>query len=170
MIVRGLGMNLRIYNFFKHLWSWSYKILVFNSGFNDIARDAVIPVSTQFPHKGMGVVIGSGTRLGENVTIFQHVTTGNRFSIKDCDNAPVIEDDVVVFPYACILGNITVGRGSIIGAHSLVLDDVPPNSVVCGVPARVINKINQEDKNLKCNFKYTEADSSKIYCILVDSK
>ena len=120
------------------LWSKLYKFVIFNSGFNDIAKDAVVPDSTQFVHKGIGVVIGSKTVLGENVTIYQNVTTGNRFSNLGDGPAPVIGNNVIIFANACILGGITIGDNSVIGAHSLVLEDVPPNSVVYGVPAKVI--------------------------------
>lgn len=147
-------MNPRLYHFIKHLFNWIYQILIFNGGHSDIARDAIIPHSTHFMHKAMGVTIGSGTRLGENVTIYQHVTTGNRHHPTNNKNiAPTIEDNVIIFSYACILGGITIGHDSIIGAHSLVLNDIPPNSVAIGIPAKIIHTTKQETISEKLEFR-----------------
>jgi serine O-acetyltransferase len=88
---------------------------------------------------GMGVVIGETAIVGNDVTLYQGVTLGGTGS----DNAsgkrhPTLCDCVFVGNNANILGNITVGANSRVGAGSVVLRDVPPNSTVVGVPAHII--------------------------------
>lgn len=74
--------------------------------------------------------------IGANCWINQQVTIGYR----DRTRAPVIEDDVVVHAGAKIIGDITVGAGSTIGANAVVIADVPPGHTAVGVPARYIPK------------------------------
>lgn len=90
-----------------------------------------------FIDHGMGVVIGETAELGENVTLFQGVTLGGT-SFKKGKRHPTLERNVVVGTGAIVLGPITIGEGSRIGAGSVVVRDVPPSSVVVGIPGRVI--------------------------------
>ncbi|HID86910.1 MAG TPA: serine O-acetyltransferase [Anaerolineae bacterium] len=90
-----------------------------------------------FVDHGMGVVIGETAELGENVTLYQGVTLGGT-SLKKEKRHPTIGDNVVIGAGATVLGPITVGENSRIGANSVVVKDVPPNAVVVGVPGRVI--------------------------------
>lgn len=90
-----------------------------------------------FIDHGMGVVIGETAELGENVTLYQGVTLGGT-SLKREKRHPTLGKNVVVGAGAAILGAITVGEGSRVGGGSVVVKDVPPNSVVVGVPGRVI--------------------------------
>ncbi len=89
-----------------------------------------------FIDHGMGVVIGETTQIGENVTIYQGVTLGGT-SLEKKKRHPTVEDNVVIGAGACVLGPITIGKNSRIGSGSVVVRDVPPNSVVVGVPGRV---------------------------------
>ena len=89
-----------------------------------------------FIDHGMGVVIGQTTVIKDNVTIFQGVTLGGTGKEKG-KRHPNIEDNVVVGTGAKILGNITIGRNSYIGANAVVIKDVPENSTIVGVPGRV---------------------------------
>jgi serine O-acetyltransferase len=84
----------------------------------------------------MGVVIGETAEIGDNVTIFQGVTLGGTGKEKG-KRHPTIEDNVVIAAGAKVLGPIIVGRNSKVGAQSVVLQDVPPNCTVVGVPGRV---------------------------------
>lgn len=102
----------------------------------DISPLCKIPESTQFIHKKIGVVIGSGVKLGENIKIYQNVTIGSRYK----NDFPTIKDNVIIFAYSYILGNITIGKNSIIGAYSLVIKDIPKNSIIYGIPAKIIKK------------------------------
>lgn len=101
-----------------------------------------------FIDHGMGVVIGETTEVGENVTIYQGVTLGGT-SLERKKRHPTIGDNVVIGAGAKILGPFTVGDNSKIGSSSVVVNEVPPNSVVVGVPGRVIyrdgKKVSQMD-------------------------
>ena len=93
-----------------------------------------------FIDHGMGVVIGETTEIGNNVLIYHGVTLGGTGLDKGVKRHPTIEDDVTIGAGAKILGPITIGRGSKIGANSVVLKDVPAYSTAVGLPARVVNK------------------------------
>jgi len=96
---------------------------------SDISTKANIDESVVFYHKGIGVIIGSGVRIGKNCKIYQNVTIGSRGK----HGFPVVGDFVVIGAYSCILGDITLGDWSVIGAGSLVLKDVPSATIVKGV-------------------------------------
>lgn len=89
-----------------------------------------------FIDHGMGVVIGETTEIGENCTVYQDVTLGG-ISLKKEKRHPTLQDNIIVGAGAKILGPVTIGYNSKIGAGSVVLDEIPPNSTVIGVPARV---------------------------------
>ncbi|MFZ1504439.1 MAG: serine O-acetyltransferase [Nitrospira sp.] len=90
-----------------------------------------------FIDHGMGVVIGETAELGDNVTLFQGVTLGGTGKERG-KRHPTLGSHVVVGAGAKILGGITIGDNVKIGANSVVLKSVPPNSTVIGVPARII--------------------------------
>ncbi|MGY4502150.1 serine O-acetyltransferase [Bradyrhizobium sp. GM24.11] len=97
-----------------------------------------------FIDHGTGVVIGETAIIGDNVRIYQAVTLGARhFPTDDEGNLikgdarhPIVEDDVVIYAGATILGRITIGRGTTIGGNVWVTQDVPPNSIVTQATAR----------------------------------
>ncbi len=89
-----------------------------------------------FIDHGMGVVIGETAEVGENVSILQGVTLGGT-STKREKRHPTLGDNVVVGAGAKIIGGFRIGNGSRIGAGSVVVREVPENSVVVGVPGRV---------------------------------
>ncbi|GAC1388965.1 MAG: serine O-acetyltransferase [Vulcanimicrobiaceae bacterium] len=90
-----------------------------------------------FIDHGMGVVIGETTEVGENVTLYQGVTLGGT-SLIHGKRHPTIGNNVTVGLNAAVLGAITVGENSRVGAGSVVVKDVPSNATVVGVPARVV--------------------------------
>jgi len=98
-----------------------------------------------FIDHGTGVVIGETAIVGANVRLYQHVTLGARSPLADSGKSPreryarhpIVEDDVVIYAGATILGRVTIGRGSTIGGNVWLLDDVPPESVVVQ-PAAVV--------------------------------
>ncbi len=95
-----------------------------------------------------GVVIGETAEVGDNVLIYQQVTLGG-VSNHSGKRHPTVEDGVVIGAGAKILGNITIGRCSKIGANSVVVKSVPENATAVGIPARVIKaKEGKKDKEL----------------------
>ncbi|MFC5733887.1 serine O-acetyltransferase [Cytobacillus gottheilii] len=89
-----------------------------------------------FIDHGMGVVIGETCEIGDNVTVFQGVTLGGTGKEKG-KRHPTILDNALIATGAKVLGSITIGENAKIGAGSVVLHDVPPNSTVVGIPGRV---------------------------------
>jgi serine O-acetyltransferase len=90
-----------------------------------------------FVDHGMGVVIGETTIVGDDVTLYQGVTLGG--TGKEVGKRhPTIRNNVVIGAGARVLGNITIGENSRVGAGSVVLRDVPDNSTIVGVPGHIV--------------------------------
>jgi serine O-acetyltransferase len=90
-----------------------------------------------FIDHGMGVVIGETAKLGEDVTIYQGVTLGGT-GFATGKRHPTVEDRVTIGSGAKLLGPIIVGHGAKIGANTVVIHDVPPNSTVVGIPGHPV--------------------------------
>jgi serine O-acetyltransferase len=90
-----------------------------------------------FIDHGMGVVIGETCEIGDNCTIYQGVTLGGTGKEKG-KRHPTLEDNVLIATGAKVLGSMRIGENSRIGAGSVVLKEVPPNSTVVGIPGRVV--------------------------------
>ena len=101
----------------------------------EIHPGAAIGKSLFIDH-GMGVVIGETAIIGDNVTLFQGVTLGGTGK-ETGKRHPTLGNNVVVGTGAKVLGNITVGDNSYIGANAVVIHEVPPNATVVGVPGHV---------------------------------
>ncbi|MBF9336508.1 serine O-acetyltransferase EpsC [Microbacterium lacticum] len=97
-----------------------------------------------FIDHGMGVVIGETAEVGDDVMLYHGVTLGGR--TRDAGKRhPTLEDGVVVGSGAKILGPITIGAGSAVGANAVVTRDAPPDSVLVGVPAKARPRRAGED-------------------------
>ena len=96
-----------------------------------------------FIDHGIGVVIGETAIIGDDVTIYQGVTLGG-VSLNKGKRHPTIEDEVVIGGGAKVLGDITIGKGSKIGANSVVVKDVPPYSTVVGIPGKIVKRKENE--------------------------
>lgn len=96
-----------------------------------------------FIDHGSGVIIGETTIIGDNVTLYQGVTLGGTGKEKG-KRHPTLKDNVMVSAGAKILGSFTIGENSKIGAGSVVLEEVPPNCTVVGVPGRVVRMDNKK--------------------------
>jgi serine O-acetyltransferase len=90
-----------------------------------------------FIDHGMGVVIGETSEIGDDVTIYQGVTLGGTSTAR-IKRHPTIEDSVTIFSGAAVLGPVTVGRHSRVGAGSVLVASVPAHSTVVGIPGRVV--------------------------------
>ncbi len=91
-----------------------------------------------FIDHGMGVVIGETAEVGRNATLYHGVTLGGTANARGQKRHPTLEDNVTVGAGAKVLGAITIGAGSRIGANAVVVKTVPPNAVVVGVPGQVV--------------------------------
>ena len=88
----------------------------------------------------VGIVIGRGTRIGSGVTIFQGVTCGARsWRPEAITRFPTIGDNCYLFAQATVLGPIRIGNECIVGAHALVIQDLPDRAVARGVPAVIVD-------------------------------
>ncbi len=94
-----------------------------------------------FIDHGQGVVIGETAVIGDNVTLYQGVTLGGTGK-EQGKRHPTIGNNVMISAGAKVIGSFTVGENSKIGAGSVVLSEVPPNSTVVGVPGRVVKRDN----------------------------
>ena len=94
-----------------------------------------------FIDHGNGVIIGETTIIGDNVTLYQGVTLGGTGK-EHGKRHPTVGNNVMISAGAKVLGSFTIGDNSKIGAGSVVLSEVPPNSTVVGVPGRVVKRNN----------------------------
>ena len=97
-----------------------------------------------FIDHGMGVVIGETAEVGDDVMLYHGVTLGGR-QREGGKRHPTLEDGVAVGAGAKILGPITIGAGSVVGANAVVTKDAPADSVLVGVPAKPRQRREGED-------------------------
>lgn len=101
-------------------WLWRNLLLMLHG--IDIGRGAIIGNGLVLPHPA-NIVIGRGVIIGSNVTIFHGVTLGAKDSLY-----PKLEDNVVVYPGATIIGPVTIGQKAIVGPSTVLFQDLPPES------------------------------------------
>lgn len=141
-----------IYRISRELYIGNKKFLLFsvrllNLLINNIEISYKAPIGPglMIPH-AQCIVIGGVSSIGKNVTIQQGVTIGANIE-KEINGRkyPVIGSRVLIGAGAKIIGPISIGDNSIIGANAVVVSDIPKNSIAVGVPARVINTIEDND-------------------------
>jgi len=127
--------------FFRHRWCTVARIISQVSRFFtgiEIHPGAQIGRKLFIDH-GMGVVIGETCEIGDDVVIYQGVTLGGTGKEKG-KRHPTIGNRVVIASGAKVLGSFKVGDNANIGANSVVLREVPPNSTVVGIPGRIVKR------------------------------
>jgi len=126
-------------------WLWNHRFRFLGRIISQIARFLTgIEIhpgarigSGFFIDHGMGVVIGETSEVGRNVTLYHGVTLGGT-SWKKEKRHPTLGDNVIVGAGASVLGPIKVGDNARIGSGSVVVEDVPPNTTVVGIPGKVV--------------------------------
>ncbi|TCK05380.1 serine O-acetyltransferase [Phorcysia thermohydrogeniphila] len=127
------------------LWNHNFKLLArlishFSRWFTGIEIHPGAKIGRRFfIDHGMGVVIGETAEIGDDVTIYHQVTLGGT-STKKGKRHPTIGNNVVIGAGAKILGPVKIGDNCKIGANSVVIKDVPPNSTVVGIPGKVVKR------------------------------
>ena len=142
--VHALAFHRLAHAMWRHGWTIPARFLSHVSRF--VTGIEIHPAAKLGPglfiDHGMGVVIGETAEVGENVTLLQGVTLGGT-SLKREKRHPTLGNNVVVGAGAKIIGAFKIGDGSRIGAGSVVVREVPTNSVVVGVPGRVTYRDGQ---------------------------
>ncbi len=159
----ALDSNVELFFNYPGVWAIvNHRIAnrLYNSGWKRLARALVgigsiftktdiHPAATigrrVFIDHAIGVVIGATAIVEDDVLIYQGVTLGG-VSLNKGKRHPTIKSNVVIGSGAKVLGNITIGQNSKIGANSVVVCDVPENSTAVGVPAKIIKRDNKNCK------------------------
>jgi len=114
-----------------------------------------------FIDHGMGTVIGETSEIGDDVLLYQGVTLGGTGKQRG-KRHPTLGNNVVVGVGAQILGAITIGDGSKVGAGAVVLKDVPPDCTVVGVPGRVVAYRNPDDGSVE---RLPDPEAEMLRCL-----
>ncbi|MCX7945051.1 MAG: serine O-acetyltransferase [Deltaproteobacteria bacterium] len=117
-----------------------------------------------FIDHGMGVVIGETAEIGDDCTLYHQVTLGGTSWRKE-KRHPTLEENVVVGAGAAILGPFKIGKNSKIGAGSVVIQEVPPNSSVVGVPGRTVHKKATESRYDIEHTEIPDPEANAIRCL-----
>lgn len=123
-------------------------IIILYKLITDLMLGCEIPASTKIGkgfmiHHGRSIVLNKYVVIGNNVTLKQNTTLGNKESLSGADlGSPIIEDNVIVGPNSVVIGPIVIGKNSIIGAGSVVVKNVAPYTIVAGNPAKFIKQID----------------------------
>lgn len=148
LVVRIGNLGYRYY-----LWPVAYlcRKILYHVYHVDIWGETSIGHGHWWPHP-LGIVYSRHAIIGCRVRVFHNVSI-----ISSPSGIPVIEDFVTLYAGCCVVGNVRVGRGAIVGAHAVVVSDVPKYAVVVGNPARVVrscrrNEIDSEDDKWEAEF------------------
>lgn len=114
----------------KYLIANYYSNLIYKRYNCCISPGAQIGKNLSLPHP-VGVVIGEGVKIGDNVVVYQNVTLGRKN--RNVEEYPTIEDNVIIYCNSTVAGKITIGHDSVIGCNSVVLKSVESNSKCVGV-------------------------------------
>lgn len=146
----------RLSNFFDnkriYILAYSFEKLMHFTTITWIGRKAQIDPGFVIRHVG-GIVIGGKSVIGENCEIRQGVTLGgNLGKEKYGTTQPILGDNILIGAGAKILGPVKIGDNCIIGANAVVVSDIPENSVVGGIPGRVLREVRYNENPLSKSF------------------
>ena len=148
MLYYALGHPLFAFSFWLRMSSYKSPIPVWGGGINCFSRFCKIMIGRKrglmisenmalgyglYLSHGFGVVVNPSAVIGNNCTLSQFTTVG---AVEG--KAAIVGDNVYIGPSVCLVENVRIGNNSIIGAGAVVVKDVPNNSIVAGVPAKVI--------------------------------
>lgn len=114
-----------------------------------------------FIDHGMGIVIGETAEIGEGVMLYHGVTLGGQV-LTQTKRHPTIGDNVTIGAGAKVLGPITIGEGSAVGANAVVTKDVPANCIAIGIPAKYRPRASDERKHLVDPDAYVAEDNNYV--------
>ncbi|MCT1451143.1 serine O-acetyltransferase EpsC [Corynebacterium sp. p3-SID1194] len=114
-----------------------------------------------FIDHGMGIVIGETAEIGDGVMLYHGVTLGGQV-LTQTKRHPTIEDNVTIGAGAKVLGPITIGEGSAVGANAVVTKDVPANCIAIGIPAKCRPRKSDERKHLVDPDSYVAEDNNYV--------
>lgn len=114
-----------------------------------------------FIDHGMGIVIGETAEIGDGVMLYHGVTLGGQV-LTQTKRHPTIEDNVTIGAGAKVLGPITIGEGSAVGANAVVTKDVPANCIAIGIPAKCRSRGSDERKHLVDPDSYVAEDNNYV--------
>jgi serine O-acetyltransferase len=165
------GLHAILWHRLNHrLWQWKLRLLArwlsqiakFFTGI-EIHPGATIGQGLFIDH-GTGTVIGETAEIGDGCTLFHGVTLGGTGK-EQGKRHPTLENSVTVGAHAQILGAITIGEGSVIGAGAVVLDNIPPFCTVVGVKAYVVRRRGERIYDFRHD-QAMRAEDPAIQCLL----
>ena len=143
---------IKLYRLSNRLYKIKFRVLAtIVQKFNSLIHNSYIPCSAKigydcnFAYGGIGVVIHCNAKIGNNCMIGQNITIGGRAGH---GGPPVIGNNVYIAAGSRVLGQIKIGDNVVIGANAVVIKDIPSNSVVAGVPAKIISQDVSKFKKL----------------------
>ncbi|XP_047149254.1 serine acetyltransferase 2-like [Vigna umbellata] len=159
--------SLQVHRVAHALWGQGRKVLALalQSRVSEVFGVDIHPAATigngVLVDHGTGVVIGETAIIGNRVSLMQGVTLGGTGK-ETGDRHPKVAEGVLIGAHATILGNLQVGECVMIAAGSLVLHDVPPHSIVAGVPAKVIGRVREHYPSLNIQKDENKHQSEKF--------
>lgn len=140
-LMRKMQYNYHSNNLIRRLYAIYLHHKIWKECSCYISPQAIIGKGIKIPHP-VGIVIGGASKIGANVSIYQNVTIGSRRK-GDFEKGvqPQIEEGVTCFSGCQIIGDVIIGKNSVIGAGSVVISSVPPNTVSAGVPSKILHPI-----------------------------
>jgi len=148
----GRNINRSIHLYRRHFkllpkLIWAFNRIVFSC---DIPYTAEIHPTVRWAHNGLGTVVNKNVCIGKDCLIMQGVTLGGSLGKKrsfqgKTISSPFIGEHTLIGAGAKVIGPVIIGNNVIVGAGAVVITDIPDNSIVAGIPAKVIRVATEEE-------------------------